>query len=164
MKNLNFDSIYNILEKSFEPFLHRGYENQKILLENDRYNLITYSENNEILGFLTYWKIEENILFVEHFAVDERARGKGIGSKIFNDFLKLEGHKILEVEPPHTEIDKKRIKFYESFDFIFDEREYYQPPYKKGDNKTRLNIMSSKKLDENEFNTIIGKIYKYVYN
>ncbi len=164
MKNINFDSIYNILENSFEPFLHRGYERQKELLNNEKYNIITYEENDEILGFLTYWQIEPNLLFVEHFAVNPKKRGSGVGTKIFNDFLKLDGDKFLEVEPPHTEIDKKRIKLYESFGLIFHENQYYQPPYNKGDDKTRLHIMCSKQLDNNTFDYLVKKVYKLVYN
>ncbi len=159
MKKVNFDNIYKILESSFEPFLHRGYERQKKLLDNEKYNIITYEENDEILGFLTYWKLDKDTLFVEHFAVAPEKRGYGIGKKIFNDFLKLDGDKFLEVEPPHTEIDKKRIKLYESFGFIFNDNEYYQPIYNEGDDKTRLHIMSSRKLDENEFENIYKKIH-----
>lgn len=159
MEKIKFDSVYKILESSFEPFLHRGYERQKKLLENENYNIITYEENDKIVGFLTYWKIDENTLFAEHFAVDNKKRGLGIGKKIFKMFLDLEGDKVLEVEPPYTEIDKRRIKLYESFGFIFNENEYYQPIYNKGDEKTRLHIMSSKKLTENEFNNITKKIH-----
>ena len=163
MENINFDEIYNILESSFEPFLHRGYERQKALLENNKYKLITYKENDKILGFLSYWEIEPELFFVEHFAVDDSLRGKGIGSKIFKEFLEKKGDKVLEVEPPHTDIDKRRIKLYESFGFIFHQQEYYQPPYNEGDDKIRLHIMSSRALD-NDFEKIKEKIYKCVYN
>ncbi len=163
MKNEYFDNIYSILENSFEPFLHRGYQKQKELLDNEKYNLLVSKENEEILGFLSYWEIEPNLLFVEHFAVNKEKRGKGIGKTLFKDFLKLDGDKILEVEPPHTEIDKKRIKLYESFGFIFHEHEYYQPPYNIGDTKTRLHIMCSKKLDNITFSNIVKKLYKNVY-
>ncbi len=156
---MNFDEIYKILENSFEPFLHRGYERQKKLLNHEKYNVITYEENGKILGFLSYWYLDENTLFVEHFAVNPEKRGSGIGKSLFNDFLKLDGDKILEVEPPHTEIDKKRIKLYENFGLIFHENEYYQPIYNEGDSKTRLHIMSTKKLNEQEFNNLTKKIH-----
>ncbi|WP_250277779.1 GNAT family N-acetyltransferase [[Clostridium] colinum] len=164
MNDLDFDKIYKILEDSFEPFLHRGYKRQKQLLNNDKYHIISYKENNEILGFLSYWQLDKNLLFVEHFAVCPKMRGSGIGTKIFNDFLKLEGDKFLEVEPPHTQIDKKRIKLYESFGFIFHQNLYYQPPYNIGDDKTRLHIMCSKKLDDENFNNLVKILYKTVYN
>lgn len=164
MKNLDFDKVYKILQQSFEPFLHRGYERQKKLLNNENYNIITHEENKEILGFLSYWKIEDNLYFVEHFAVNPEKRGGGIGKKIFNQFLKLDGKKFLEVEPPHTDIDKKRIKLYESLGLNFHKNEYYQPPYNKGDEKTKLHIMCTEVLEENEFNKIVDKLYKLVYN
>ena len=70
----------------------------------------------------------------------------------------------MEVEPPHTEIDKKRIKLYESFGFIFNNNEYYQSVYNKGDSKTRLHLMSSKKIDEKTFNDIAEKIHNIEKN
>lgn len=162
MKNINFDKMYNILDEAFEPFLHRGYERQKALLENKNYNIIYHKENDDLIGFITYWDLD-NIIFAEHFAVDKNKRGSGIGKKIFNDFLNLDKIKILEVEPPHTEIDKKRIKLYESFGFIFNPNEYYQPPYNKGDEKTRLHIMSSQNLSDEQFNEYVKKIHSTVY-
>lgn len=160
----DFNKIYEILEQSFEPILHRGYERQKKLLEKENYKIITHTENNEILGFLSYWELDNNLYFVEHFAVNPAKRGGGIGKKIFNEFLKLDGEKFLEVEPPHTEIDKKRIKLYESLGLIFHEDEYYQPPYNENDEKTRLHIMATSKLEKEKFNDIVKKIYKQVYN
>ena len=164
IKENEFEEIYKILEQSFEPFLHRGYKRQKELLKNEKYNIIKYEEDGELIGFLTYWEINKNLYFVEHFAVNPQKRGGGIGKKIFNEFLKLDGDKILEVEPPHTENDKRRIKLYESLGLIFHEDEYYQPPYNLNDEKTRLHIMCSKKLDEKDFDKFIRDIYKNVYN
>lgn len=164
MDNISFDEIYTILKSCFEPILYRKYEKQKELLKNYKYNIMTYKKDNKIVGFLSYWKIDENNFFVEHFAVDKNYQGQGIGKSLFSDFLKLKGDKCLEVEPPHTDIDKKRIKLYESFGFIFHEELYYQPPYNKGDNKTRLHIMSTKKLNDNDFNDLVKKIYTTVYN
>lgn len=164
MEKIKFDKIYEILEQSFEPILHRGYERQKQLLNNEKYNIITHEEDGDIIGFLTYWEINKDLYFVEHFAVNPEKRGGGIGKKIFNEFLKLNGKKILEVEPPHTEDDKRRIKLYESLGLIFHEDEYYQPPYNLNDEKTRLHIMCSQKLDEIQLDNFIREIYKNVYN
>lgn len=163
MNDINFDEVYEILKNCFEPVLYRKYEKQKELLKNCRYNIMTYKKDNKIVGFLSYWAIDKDIFFVEHFAVDKNYQGQGIGKSLFNDFLKLKGDKCLEVEPPHTEIDKKRIKLYESFGLVFHENLYYQPPYNKGDNKTKLHIMCSKKLNNSSFNNLVEKIYNIVY-
>lgn len=164
MNELEFKQIYNLLEKSFEPNLYREFDKQKKLLDIHNYNIITYKENDKIIGFLSYWEIDDDTYFVEHFAVSPEKRGAGIGKKIFNQFLKLDGKKILEVEPPHTIIDEKRIKLYESFGLIFHQNEYYQPPYKKNDLKTKLHIMCTEKLDEKSFDKYVQKIYSNVYN
>lgn len=163
MKNIDFETIYKILTMSFDPSLHRGYERQKSLLKDKNYNLITHKENNNIIGFISYWNINNDLIFIEHFAVDPEKRGFGVGKSLLNKVLEIPGNKVLEVEPPHTEIDKKRIKLYESFNFIFNENEYYQPPYNKGDKKTKLHIMSSFNLDNESFENIVKKIYSIVY-
>lgn len=164
MENADFIQIYNILQASFEPCLYRSFDAQKKLLLNDKYKIITYKENSNIYGFLSYWEIDENVLFVEHFAVDKAMRGRGIGSLLFKDFLKLPGIKILEVEPPHTDIDKKRINLYKSFGLKFIDKEYYQPPYNKGDDKVKLFLMCSQTLQDDLFNDLVQKIHKTVYN
>lgn len=159
-----FNQIYNILEESFKPYLHRGYKNQKLLLANEKYNIITHIEKEEVLGFLSYFEIEKNLIFIEHFAVKEDCRGRGIGKKIFNKIMNKSGIKILEVEPPINKINNERIKLYENFGFILNKTEYYQPPYNQGDSKTQLNIMSTKKLDQPDFEKITEKIYSIVYS
>ncbi|MBR7146301.1 MAG: GNAT family N-acetyltransferase, partial [Oscillospiraceae bacterium] len=48
------------------------------------------------------------------FAVREDCRGSGIGSELLDELIGTLPHPIcLEVEPPETEIAKRRIAFYE---------------------------------------------------
>ncbi len=159
-----FDDIYNILEESFPKTLYRNYDKQKDLLKNKDYHILKHIKDDKLLGFLSYWKLDKDIYFIEHLAVSKSSRKNGIGSDLIKQFLNMSGLKVLEVEPPHTEIDKKRITLYENFGFIFSNNEYYQPPYNDGDTKTKLHIMSTETLTNQRFNYVVGKIYQKVYN
>ncbi|MCS1351762.1 N-acetyltransferase [Mechercharimyces sp. CAU 1602] len=69
-----------------------------------------------------------SFLFVDYILVDERARGKGVGSKVIEK-LKNKGKTILlEVEPidKQDEDTKKRIQFYERNGFVKADRIKYQ--------------------------------------
>lgn len=162
---MDFNLIWNILDNSFPKELHRNYENQKKLLNNENYHINTYEKDLKCLGFLSYWNFDD-FLYIEHFAVDESSRGKGIGKKLLKDFMLKPGLKVLEVEPPDTEIDKKRIKFYEEFGFYLNKQVYYQPPYNEGDEMTKLFIMSTEILGDNRFKKVVKKLYEdiYLYN
>lgn len=161
MDNSDFNQIFEILKASFDKNLYRTYDKQKKLLDNPKYNIMPYKKDKDIIAFLSYWTLEDNLLFLEHFAVAKSYRGQGIGKELFNKFLKLDGTKVLEVEPPIHDIDKKRIKWYESFDFIFHENEYYVPSV-SGKN-IKLNIMCNIYLDDILFEHIVKKIYKEAY-
>ena len=163
LENINFNEIYDILKKSFESKFFRSFERQKNLLKNKDYFLITYKNNKKIIGFLSYWNLTNNIFYVEHLATLPEHRNLGIGKILFNQFLSLNGTKVLEVEPPHTEIDKRRIAFYEKLGLVLNDYEYYQPEYNSGDGETKLFLMSSKKLNQNEFNNIKNLLKNKVY-
>lgn len=159
---MNFEQIYEILTLSFEPSFHRGYECQKALLDNPNYKIAVKEENNKTLGFLSYWEFND-FIFIEHFATNPNIRGKGIGGQLLDEILSIDKLKVLEVEPPHTDIDKRRIKYYERHGLILNDYEYYQPPYKEEYHDERLFIMSSEILNRESFLNVVKKIYSDVY-
>lgn len=160
---MDFNEIWNIIDNSFEENLHRTYKEHLEIIESNKCKIITHEENGKCVGFLTYWTFED-FLYIEHFAVDKNLRGNGIGKKLLSEIMKKDGLKILEVELPETQTDIKRIKFYENFGFIKNSQQYYQPPYNKKFDKTPLIIMSTKLLNDIEFNKIKNTLYKNVYN
>ncbi len=159
----NFDLVYKIFEESFPPDEMRSYSGQKSLLQKDFYKIYVL-QDVEIKAFIAIYELGE-ITFIEHFAVSSACRNQGLGAKILKEIM---GDKTkiycLEVEPPLTEIAKRRIGFYRRNGFFYNDFYYVQPSLGEGRNPIELKIMSSgKELCENEFRLIKELIYKKVY-
>lgn len=162
----DFDAIYNIMDASFPDSEMRTYDGQKELLKNKRYYIKTNkSEEGKIQGFLAYWKLS-NCTFLEHLAVSESARGKGIGGKLIEDaFKENEGNVFFEVEPATDDFSKKRIKFYQKRGAHLNEFYYEQPSLRPTEDAQRLFIMSyPNPISEEDFKKYKNEIYKNVYN
>ena len=79
----------------------------------------------------------------------ESCRGLGLGSKMLKETAKLfEKPLCLEVEPPTTDIARRRIRFYERNGMCFNDYEYVQPPLSEGQNSLPLKIMTSGKKSQ----------------
>ena len=151
----DFDSVYAIMEKSFPRDEHRPYEEQKALLDNEHYNIRVATDGGKVVAFIAYWKLK-NLLYIEHFATDPECRGRGIGAMILSDICREnDGTVCLEVEPPETEMAKRRIGFYQRNGFYLCPCPYVQPAISKGRTPVPLQIMSTKGvLDEAEFEMV----------
>ena len=138
-----FEAVYSLLEKAFPPTERRNREDQLALLEKTSYSYrILRSDDGTFLGFLAVWEFD-TFRFLEHFAVNEAARGHGIGAKALQLWLE-ESDKpaILEVEPPETEIARRRIGFYQRCGLTLNDFPYTQPSMQKGQPPIPLMIIS----------------------
>ncbi len=159
----DFEEFYRILEESFPVDERREKEEQKVLWDKNEYIVYGLKKEERLLGFLAVWKLE-NCCFLEHFAIDKRARNAGYGSKMLRELCKLEQNLVLEVELPETELAKRRIAFYKRNAFCYHEYEYMQPALSKGRKPIPLHIMTYPKvLSKEEFEKIKREIYKEVY-
>ncbi len=161
--NNGFNSVYTIMENSFPTNEIRSYIGQYNLLKNSNYSLFAREENGEIVGFIATWDLVD-FTFIEHFAVSEKHRGKGLGSEILDE-IKLLNSKplVLEVEPPIDVKTAKRIAFYEKNGLIFHDFYYVQPAMEKGKDEVELRIMSTQKLDKDGFEKVRKVLYKEIY-
>ncbi|MCQ2298206.1 MAG: GNAT family N-acetyltransferase [Bacteroidales bacterium] len=134
---------------------------------NDQFHfLVATLAEDEPVGILTYWTFED-IVYIEHFAIAEELRNQGLGKAVFLNFLSQQTQQIiLEVELPNTEEADHRVEFYASMGLIQNTQEYWQPSYKKGENKLALPmiIMSKYELDDDEFEEIKSVLYQNVYH
>lgn len=161
----DFDSLYEVMENSFPSIERRKYEEQKDLFYKDIYNVIGYKDNHDkVCAFLAFWKFKD-FNFIEHFAVDDSLRGKGIGTKLLKKYLDNNNNlTVLEVELPEDEISTRRIKYYERMGMELNEYDYLQPPLQKGKPLLPLKIMSyGKKMKYHEFSGLRDGLYKNVY-
>ncbi len=164
VSNSWFDSFFEILENSFLKEEFRSFEKQKALLEKNAYNILFCFEGDEIIAITAFWHLE-GFTFIEHFAVKESFRLKGIGSKMMKFLLnKYKNNVILEVELPYNEVNIKRIEFYKKLGFKYNDFEYFQAPLNKGDKPLPLRIMSyPENITNQEFNDMKAKLIKSVY-
>ncbi len=163
---MDFDAIFKIMDESFPDSEMRTYEGQKKLLENEKYHIHEeFDENGALVGFLAYWKLA-NCVFFEHLAVSSACRGHGIGKNILLRNMKNAKLPIfLEVEPPETDVAKRRIAFYERLGFHLNDFYYEQPPLRKNQLAQRLLIMSNPKpISAEKFAKYKKEIYTNVYN
>jgi ribosomal protein S18 acetylase RimI-like enzyme len=154
----DFELIY---EEAFPPDERREWSQLIDLLNNPDFSFIGIYFQQQIIGFMMIWNLHE-FSFIEHFAIRESERGKGIGKQAIEKILaQILTPVILEVEIPKTEAAQKRIRFYERLNFSICEGEYFQPPYSAGKNKVEMLLMS---YHEKMLNTTFGQIKTIIYS
>ena len=159
-----FKEAWEIYEGAFPSDERRTLELQKELIKNKQYNFFIVTKDNVLVAIITDWNFED-FLFVEHLAVKEDLRGKGIGTELLKEYLSKNKQKmVLEVERPETEIATKRIKFYEKIGFDLNDFDYIQPTYGKDKNPIPMFLMTyPEKITKSEFSTIREKLNIIVY-
>ena len=163
---MNFEAIFKIMDEAFPDGEMRTYKGQKKLLENEKYHIHEeLDEYGDLVGFLAYWTLDSCVFF-EHLAVSSKLRGQGIGKNILLKNIKDARLPIfLEVEPPETELAKRRIAFYERLGFCLNDFYYEQPPLRGNQTAQKLLIMSyPEPIAAEKFAKYKKEIYTNVYN
>ena len=167
-QNPLFQAVWSVYMNSFPADEKRTLIQQKKLFKRKEYSLFAVLEKQKFLGFLSTWDFD-SFLFIEHFAVKEGLRGRGMGTKILQEFILLQKAKnkkiILETERPNANpAAKKRIVFYERLGFKLCLENYIQPPYSMKKKPVPLFLMQhGKKISSDEFIDIREKLYRIVY-
>ncbi len=159
-----FYDVFAIMEASFPPDEHRPREEQQALLQNPRYALHTIEEDGHTVAFAATWQLP-NFWFVEHLAVAESHRNRGLGAALLARLQAGNSHRLcLEVELPENDLSRRRIAFYERNGFTFNPYPYTQPPISKGRAPVPLRLMSTGgPLTTTEFEAVRDTLYKDVY-
>ena len=144
------------LYKSSFPFHEQREEfSQNDILKNPEYFfcVIYDSDNNDetakekFVGEILYWETKD-FVYIEHFCIEEKERGKGYGRYILlnleNEFGTYGKNKtiILEIDPPVNEISVRRKSFYERTGFVANKYEHIHPPYHRDSDGHKLVVMS----------------------
>jgi GNAT superfamily N-acetyltransferase len=158
------EDLKQIYFDSFPPNERRDWLEIKELLKHSGFILNQILENQKLVGLISVWNLSK-FVFIEHFAILESNRGKGIGTQVLKQVIAENPTTlIVEVEEPITDAARHRIAFYESARFSVCEGIYYQPPYSPDKNKVKMLLMS---FPENilppEFHEIKTRIYREVY-
>lgn len=159
--------VENLYIESFPLSERRPVEKMMDLYKNNKRFVITLTvENDQLVGFLTYWDIDD-FIFAEHFAISPEFRNGGYGGKVMELFLANTSKPIiLEVELPNTILSERRIGFYQRMRFkLWENIQYQQPPYHGDENTVPMKLMSYGDIDlEKNIKEIRNKIYSEVYN
>ena len=160
-----FDQVYALFEEAFPPVEHRPREGQRALLEQPAYHLWgLVSAKDQLDALLAAWELEE-LRFLEHLAVKNTLRSKGIGAALLQWYLaKSERPVVLEVEPPTTQLAARRIGFYQRQGFHLNTYPYMQPPLQPDTQPIPLMLMSwPAPLTSAAFEQQKEAIYRQVY-
>ncbi|WP_236570637.1 GNAT family N-acetyltransferase [Paenibacillus sp. An7] len=161
-----FDQVFDLMKASFPESEYRDYKNQRKLLSDPRYQLLTEeNKQGEVIAFLAGWEFAD-FRYVENIAVSPSIRGGGIGKQLMNRFMRQSTFPIvLEVEDPKSDLQRRRVRFYERLGFRLGEYKYVQPPLREEIPGLPLRIMSyPEKLTASQFEQVKDVLYREVYN
>ena len=128
-----------------------------------KFHFLVAENGDDPVGILTYWTFDE-LVYVEHFAIDEDLRNQGLGKAVFLNFLSQQHDQVvLEIELPNNEEADHRLEFYASMGFYRNPQPYVQPSYHNDNRTVPMIIMSKYELDDDEFSEIRDLLYREVY-
>ncbi|MBO5054104.1 MAG: GNAT family N-acetyltransferase [Muribaculaceae bacterium] len=121
----------------------------KLRTSNGVFNLDCWMNYGSFVGFISYWLLDD-VVYVEHFAVEDRYRGCGMGADILRCFKERFPDRpiVLEVEKPFSnDMASRRIGFYRRHGFEVVSTEYLQPPYHEDEDMLPLDLMATAPID-----------------
>ena len=147
----NFSEVYKRLIDAFPYEERRDEADEKKCFLKKEFNFCEITDDGESVGWIVFW-IFESFLFIEHSAINKEIRSKGYGSKAIELIkTKYNSPVVLEAEFPETEMQKKRIKFYENLGFKVNSYNYTQPSYHNAESVPLQVLSFPEILSENEF-------------
>lgn len=158
--------VENLYIESFPPSERRPIEKMLDFYQNnDLFFIDVAVEDGRLVGFLTYWDIDE-FIFAEHFAIAPEFRNGGYGRKVMKLFQKSPKPIILEVELPSTILSERRIGFYQRLGYkLWENVQYQQPAYSIDGLAIPMKLMTYGDLNvERDLIEIRSKIYSIVYD
>ncbi|WP_262326973.1 GNAT family N-acetyltransferase [Carboxylicivirga litoralis] len=152
-----FMELWELYEKAFPLLERRTLTLQKLILNHRSYYCNAIFIDNQFVGLILWWQLGD-VIYIEHFAIEEEVRGNGIGMDVLEAFKNKAGKRIiLEVELPTTEIGRRRIEFYQRAGFSLNTYKYFQLPLRPKAKKVELLLMSySETLSLHEFKEFTG--------
>ena len=158
-----FSSVYKRLIDAFPYEERRDERDEKKCFLKSQFNFCEIIDDGESVGLIVFW-VFSKFLFVEHIAINKEIRSKGYGSKTF-ELLKSQYKLpiILEAESPETEMQKKRIKFYENLGFKVNSYSYTQPSYHNEESVPLMVLSFPQLLSESEFEEFFKTTREIVY-
>lgn len=153
--------IYSRMGQSFPQCEMRDYKDFLSVFNNPAFAAYDVADGDKKVGVITLWRFED-FTFIEHLAIFPEYRGCGYGGEAVKKALDKSVITVLEIELPETVMQKRRLKFYERLGFKVNGCKYFQPPYRAGDKKCDMLLLSYPAPLENA-RRAIEKLHKTVY-
>lgn len=158
-----FSLVYKRLIDAFPYEERRDEAHEKACFLKKQFNFSEIIDAGESVGLVVFWLFDE-FLFIEHIAINKEIRSKGYGSKTIEHLkVKYKLPIILEAEFPETEMQMKRIKFYENLGFKVNLYSYSQPSYHNAESVPLQILSFPEALSKSEFDNFFIKTRKTVY-
>lgn len=130
--------FWNLYEGSFPREERRSWDEQVRILSDPAYHCLAvtmprdcgterkaddkFETSHEFVGLFCFWLFPD-ICYLEHLAVHPARRSGGIGGRILQTWLERragpERLTVLEIDPPVTDVARRRRGFYERQGFVF---------------------------------------------
>jgi ribosomal protein S18 acetylase RimI-like enzyme len=160
---LALGEIKPLYENTFPQYERRTWDALLKLLAEPKMSLNTIISDQQFIGFVIYWKLEE-WLYIEHFAIIPGMRGQQLGTGVIQLLLAEAGGKlILETEPAITGEAIRRIEFYQKLGLEVINHPYNQPAYRSEEKPFPMLLMTSLYLGQQECERVTGLIKQEVY-
>lgn len=151
--------IYALMTQHFIEDERRDLADFLQAIRRPQYTMYGLWQNGVRVGYAGIWTLN-GMFFMEHFAVVQEYRGRGVGSACLQTLLQRFHSMVLEVEHPTGETEKRRIAFYERNGFVREPFDYLQPSYHGGE-PLSLELMSYPSHLPDD--SIVDEIYATVY-
>ncbi len=145
LKNISdayFNAAWILYEEAFPIEERRSLDIQTQILQKEEYHFDILVDEEQFVGFILWWDFD-TCRYIDYFATAVEQRNKGIGQLMLNEFVNQNNKPIiLEVELPTSNINERRIKFYERIGFKLNQHYYEIPPQGEGQLPLQLLVMS----------------------
>ncbi len=157
----DFDLAWSLYENAFPQEERRRRVQQEQIMPLVHYHFELIFDKKVFVGILLWWQLE-GMRYIEHLATLPERRGQNYGKRIMNSFIKRNlSPIILEVEKPESELQQRRVGFYQRLGFALNDHTYHYPPYTIGDIEIPLKIMSYPRsislAEMNHFQALLNK-------
>ena len=161
-----FDPSMELMNSTFPDSERRHEDELRGIVEvNPIFAFNVIMDEGQRAGFITTWNFGK-FIYVEHFAVEPKFRGHGIGMLTIRALQSSSALPIvLEVEPQDTsDTAARRINFYQRAGFNLWTTPYSQPSYGKGKTSLPMALMAYQLEETPECTQLVKAIlYKNVY-
>ncbi len=158
-----FNKCWRLYTSAFPEEERRPLEYHLEALKRKEFLFEAIFDNEIFVGIICWWSFNE-IIYIEHLAIEDNLRSFGYGKKILNLFIGEHLKPILlEVEAPEDDIKQRRIEFYKRIGFKLNGYNYAHPPYSGCEFVELLVMTYPTAITRGELNRFINECFPIIH-